>query len=42
MMRVLLVAADFPPTRGGIQTLLKEFANVSQDVWVIEPRTKSA
>lgn len=37
-MRVLLVATDFPPTRGGIQTLLREFCDrASCEIRVVAP-----
>ncbi len=37
-MRVLLVATDFPPTRGGIQTLLRQFVERAKcDVRVVAP-----
>lgn len=37
-MRILLSATDFPPTRGGIQTLLREFCRrTTADVRVIAP-----
>ena len=37
-MRVLLPLLDFPPTRGGIQTMMREFATrTSLDVRVIAP-----
>src|ERR671923_472604 len=37
-MRVLLPLLDFPPTRGGIQTMMREFVTrTSVDVKVIAP-----
>ncbi|HEX9696727.1 MAG TPA: glycosyltransferase family 4 protein [Actinomycetota bacterium] len=37
-MRVLVSATDFPPTRGGIQTLLREFCDrTTADVRVVAP-----